>query len=85
MLVDWQGIHSEWMGDRVSRAAAAGPGFGDPPAALSPPGLVPVPLSAVLGVAEDQPESPFDAPTLAEPSPRAPLPPLRQAHEEERG
>lgn len=50
-----------------------------------PPGLVPLPLPAVLGVAKDQPESPADAPSLAEPSPRAPVPPLRQAHEEGRG
>lgn len=50
-----------------------------------PPGLVPLPLPAVLGVAKDQPESPPDDPGLAEPSPRAPLPALRQAPEEDRG
>lgn len=55
------------------------------PMRYRPPGFVPLPLPAVLGVAKDQPESPLDDPSLAEPSPRAPLPPLRQAHEEDRG
>lgn len=48
-----------------------------------PPGFVPLPLPAVLGVAKDQPESPLDDPSLTEPSPHAPLPPLSQAHEED--
>jgi len=55
------------------------------PMSYRPPGFVPLPLPAVLGVAKDQPESPLDDPSLAEPSPRAPLPPLRQADEEDRG
>lgn len=49
------------------------------------PGFVPLPLPAVLGVAKDQPKSPLDDPRLAEPSPRAPLPALCQADEEDGG
>lgn len=60
-------------------------GVGDRALRSRPPGLVPLPLPAVLGVAKDQPESPPDDPGLAEPSPCVPLPPLRQAHEEDRG
>lgn len=50
-----------------------------------PPGLVPLPLPAVLGVEKDQPESSLDDPSLEEPPPRAPLHPLCQAHEEDCG